>query len=91
MPESTLERAVEARVQLVRRLAAEGRMLGVAWSGGKDSSVALAITLEGYRRARADGEDLWPLTVLHGDTGVENPAIAAHVSEQIQPPRAGWT
>ena len=84
MPESTLERAVEARVQLVRRLAAEGRMLGVAWSGGKDSSVALAITLEGYRRARADGEDLWPLTVLHGDTGVENPAIAAHVSEQIQ-------
>src|SRR5688500_16889859 len=56
----------------------------VAWSGGKDSSIVLSLAVEAWIRARDRGWHPCPLQVIHGDTGVENPAMVAYAEEAIE-------
>ncbi|EGQ60906.1 hypothetical protein GGI1_03336, partial [Acidithiobacillus sp. GGI-221] len=52
------------------------RQFSVAWSGGKDSSVILGLTMQAAQSIITDGADLFaPILVTHGDTLVENPEI----------------
>jgi DNA sulfur modification protein DndC len=65
--------------ETMRRLFEKGYVVCVAWSGGKDSSVVLNLTLTAAAEARAGG--LHPVVLIQCvDTGVENPEIHAHVS-----------
>jgi hypothetical protein len=42
--------------------------LTVAWSGGKDSSVVLGLALQAARELKAEGFEIQPLVVTHGDS-----------------------
>lgn len=48
----------------------------VAWSGGKDSSVLLALTLEAARQAKREGMPLNPIVIMNADTRIENPLVS---------------
>ena len=60
------------------------RQVSVAWSGGKDSSVILGLTLQAAHSLLADGVVLnAPILVTHGDTLVENPEIRGYADGEI--------
>ncbi len=60
------------------------RQVSVAWSGGKDSSVILGLTLQAAQSILTDGADLFaPILVTHGDTMVENPEIRAYADGEM--------
>lgn len=48
-----------------------------AYSGGKDSSVLVALTLEAALRLRATDAVVPPVVIVSSDTGVENPEVSA--------------
>jgi DNA sulfur modification protein DndC len=70
-----------ASLQRVETLLMQGTPLALAWSSGKDSSVLLDLTLTAAIAAKAKGASPYIL-VTHGDTGVENPEIAAFVKTE---------
>lgn len=47
----------------------------LAYSGGKDSSILVALVLTTAREMKERGEAVMPLTIVHSNTGVENPEI----------------
>lgn len=60
------------------------RQVSVAWSGGKDSSVILGLTIQAAQSLLTAGVDLnAPILVTHGDTLVENPEIRAYADDEI--------
>ena len=60
------------------------RQVSVAWSGGKDSSVILGLTIQAAQSLLADGTALKaPILVTHGDTLIENPEICAYADGEI--------
>ena len=60
------------------------RQVSVAWSGGKDSSVILGLTIQAAQSLLADGTVLKaPILVTHGDTLVENPEIRAYADGEM--------
>jgi DNA sulfur modification protein DndC len=69
--EQKAERAIEA----IMRLLEERHPLSVAYSGGKDSSVMMSLTLEAARRCKESGMDVPPILVTHARTGIDNPAM----------------
>lgn len=58
-----------------------GTPVSVAWSGGKDSSVLLDLTLAAAVAAKEQGAEPY-LLITNGDTGVENAEIAAYVEKE---------
>lgn len=70
-------------LQRVETLFLQGTPLAISWSGGKDSSVLLDLTLTSAISAKEKGASPYIL-VTHGDTGVENPEIAAYVKTEAR-------
>ncbi|HBP1602256.1 TPA: phosphoadenosine phosphosulfate reductase family protein [Pseudomonas aeruginosa] len=82
--ELTLTEKVAIAVEAVKAQILAGRHPSVAWSGGKDSSVTLAITLMAYRELMAAGVSVPTLHVCHSDTKIENPVVKAYNSLMIK-------
>lgn len=82
--ELTLIEKVAIAVEAVKAQILAGRHCSVAWSGGKDSSVTLAITLMAYRELMAAGVSVPTLHVCHSDTKIENPVVKAYNSLMIK-------
>ena len=55
----------------------EHEILAVGYSGGKDSSTVLILTLMAALKVRARGGIPGPIFVLSGDTEIENPAVSS--------------
>lgn len=53
-----------------------GHPIIVAYSGGKDSTVVLALTLDTARTLKEHGYKVPPIVVTHGNTGIENPTVS---------------
>lgn len=81
-------RKLEAAKALFERSYAAGTAVSFAFSSGKDSSAALGLGLAVAARRRAGGARVPPLYVLHGDTGIENPEVAAHALNELAKVRA---
>lgn len=71
---SKLERAWRTVKDLVER----DTVVSVAWSGGKDSTVALILSLLAFEDAQRPGVAGVPLVVTTADTGIENPVVYAY-------------
>ena len=84
LPEQPVEEKVRNATEAVKRQIIAGRHLTVAWSGGKDSSVTLAITLQAMRELVSEGRQVPMLHVLHADTLMENPVVVAYNQRQIR-------
>lgn len=69
--------AIKAQVRI-------GRHPVVAWSGGKDSSVTLALAFAAFRELIAEGVTVPTLHIIHSDTLIENPVVAAYNKRQIK-------
>jgi 3'-phosphoadenosine 5'-phosphosulfate sulfotransferase (PAPS reductase)/FAD synthetase len=69
-------------VARVQQLFRKGHPCAVSWSGGKDSSAILAITLEAARVAKAAGLSPY-VVVTHSDTLIENPEIINFVHREM--------
>lgn len=76
--ELSLEEKVAQAVRAIKAQVLAGRHLSVAWSGGKDSSVMLAIALMAMRELIAEGIQVPTLNVCHSDTKIENPVVATY-------------
>ncbi|MNR71914.1 hypothetical protein D3C71_25930 [compost metagenome] len=61
----------------VQRLLLSAHPLLVSYSGGKDSTVLLALVLLAAALHRRAGHAVPPIIVTHGDTGIENPSVSA--------------
>ena len=73
---------VEAKAAIKRELA-RGSHLVVAYSGGKDSSCTLALTLWAAQEWVQEGNPVPTIHVAHSDTRVENPLIHAYNQRQL--------
>jgi 3'-phosphoadenosine 5'-phosphosulfate sulfotransferase (PAPS reductase)/FAD synthetase len=73
----------ERVVRTIRGLLEADRPLSISWSGGKDSSAVLNLALVAAAEARADGVAVPPFIITHGDTGIENPEIAAYARAEL--------
>lgn len=62
----------------IRRLVEQDSVVSVAWSGGKDSTAALILSLIAYEDAMVPGRAGPPLAVTTADTGIENPVVHAY-------------
>ena len=67
----------------ITNLLKQGTPLVYAWSGGKDSSVALDIGLKAAKDFKASGGIVPPFAVIHGNTLLENPEIDRFAREEI--------
>ena len=56
----------------------------VSWSSGKDSSVVLGLVMQAAASLKRAGVPVRPITVMHGDTTVENPEIRAYADKEIR-------
>lgn len=61
-----------------------GKTLVVACSFGKDSSVALYLTLEALKQAKSEGIQHPTAFLMHSDTGIENPEIEMYAKGEIK-------
>lgn len=76
-------REMEAEMVL-RGLLAAGTPLFVAFSAGKDSTSALALTLNAAVALKRTGATVPPIIVTHGDTGIENPSVSALAHHEME-------
>lgn len=67
----------------VKALLLSGYPVNCAFSSGKDSSAALNLLLQAARKLRECGTALPPIVVSHGDTQVENPAMATLARQEM--------
>lgn len=70
-------------LEAVKNVLRAGRRLIIAYSGGKDSTTILLIALNAARDLAAEGVSFPPVLITHGDTGVENPLVAALVRQEL--------
>lgn len=73
---------------LLRHLLQRGTPAALAWSAGKDSSVAANLVLTSAAALRRAGHPIAPIVVLHADTGVENPEVWQHARSELNKMRA---
>ena len=73
---------IEVAKERIRKAFKEYGRLGLAWSGGKDSTTLLVLALEVLRETKGE------LAVLHNDTLVENPIIREHCDRVLEELRA---
>ncbi|MBK1667379.1 hypothetical protein CKO28_04965 [Rhodovibrio sodomensis] len=71
----------EQAIDEIARALARGELVAAAFSGGKDSSVVLGLALQAWTRVRDEGTAPYPLIVVSGNTGIENPAVHAALLE----------
>jgi len=76
--------AHEVALGRIQRVLVGGRPVICAYSGGKDSSVLVALALEAASRLRAAGEVAPPVVIVTSDTGVENPAVSALRDDEMR-------
>lgn len=78
-----IEQLAERAINLIRTVAAKGHPLVAAWSGGKDSSTVLNLSLVALKQLVDSGAAAPQLIVLHADTLVENPEMAAYAYSEM--------
>lgn len=78
--EEMLDRAVQAILQLMR----DGHPVSPAYSGGKDSSLVCALTLQAAVLAKEEGIDPLLIHVVTSDTLVESPEVARHYRSELR-------
>jgi DNA sulfur modification protein DndC len=71
-------------MQVIRGLLVSGHPLLVAYSGGKDSTVVLALALNAARALKEAGHEVPAVIVTHGNTGIENPSVSALAEHEMQ-------
>jgi DNA sulfur modification protein DndC len=69
---------------VLRGLLERGSPLLVGYSGGKDSTIALALTLNAALDLKRSGGVVPPILVTHGDTGIENPTVSALAMAEME-------
>ncbi|WP_417546473.1 phosphoadenosine phosphosulfate reductase family protein [Marinobacter sp.] len=85
---SGLDLLIEEAKKAIKRELALGSHLVVAYSGGKDSSCTLALTIWAAHEWVAEGNPVPTIHVVHSDTRVENPLIHAYNQRQLAKIRA---
>lgn len=70
--------------EMVRDLIERDVPVSFAWSGGKDSSVALAIGVVAYRDVIKSGRRALPLIAVTADTAIENPVVHAYWRQMLE-------
>ena len=75
-------REMDAQTVLQNLLRA-GHPCLVAYSGGKDSTIALSLTLNAAVAAKEAGDVVPPIIVTHGNTGIENPTVSALAHHEL--------
>ncbi|HCF2991469.1 phosphoadenosine phosphosulfate reductase family protein [Pseudomonas aeruginosa] len=80
----TLSEKVALAIKAIKAQVLAGRHLSCAFSGGKDSSVTLAITLMAMRELIDEGVTVPTLNVCHSDTKIESPVVKAYNTLMIQ-------
>lgn len=83
-----IEQLRDRAIDVFRGLFRAGEICHVAFSGGKDSSVALNLCLEAALAHRRAGETVPPILVLHVDTRLDNPSVRAHCDRMLAQLRA---
>lgn len=78
----SIEDRIAQAIQSILRLFISGQPVVVAFSGGKDSSVVAALTLDAALQAKELGASPF-VVVTTGDTDVENPEIALHYRAEL--------
>jgi 3'-phosphoadenosine 5'-phosphosulfate sulfotransferase (PAPS reductase)/FAD synthetase len=78
------DQKVERAIEGISKLIIDGRPLSVAYSGGKDSSVMMSLTLEAARRCKEAGHEIPPILVTHARTGIDNPAMDMVAQAEIE-------
>lgn len=73
---------ISAAVESLKR-ALVAQQVTVSWSGGKDSSVSLGLTLQASVALKRAGVHMHAIVVTHGDTTVENPEVRAYADSEI--------
>jgi len=79
-----LDEKVAIAITAIKAQVLAGRHLAVAWSGGKDSSVTLAITLLAVRELMSEGVQVPTVHVVHSNTLMENPVVESYNERQIE-------
>lgn len=82
--ERSFAEKVATAISAIKAQVLAGRHPVVAWSGGKDSSVTLALTFAAFRELIAEGFTVPTLHIIHSDTLIENPVVAAYNKRQIK-------
>ena len=78
----SIEDRIAQAIQSILRLFISGQPVVVAFSGGKDSSVVAALTLDAALQAKELGASPF-VVVTTGDTDVENPEVALHYRAEL--------
>jgi 3'-phosphoadenosine 5'-phosphosulfate sulfotransferase (PAPS reductase)/FAD synthetase len=85
----TLDEKVRAAIEAIKaQVVVHGRVLVVAWSGGKDSSTLLNLTFQALRELKAEGQQIPALYVVHSRTLMDNPVLDAFNRDQIRQMKA---
>ncbi|MEM5883098.1 MAG: phosphoadenosine phosphosulfate reductase family protein, partial [Candidatus Aenigmatarchaeota archaeon] len=74
----TMENSIKIAKERIKQAFSHYQKLGLAWSGGKDSTTLLVLTLEALKESKGE------LHVVHNDTLIENPIIRAHCDRVLQ-------
>lgn len=77
------DQKVDRALGAIDQVMEAGHPLAVAYSGGKDSSVMLALVVEAARRRKEAGLPVPRILVTHANTGIENPAMHLVVMSEI--------
>lgn len=80
---SMTEKVADALAAIKAQVLA-GRTPVCAYSGGKDSSLMLSLTFTALSELREAGHQIPTLHVVHSDTLIENPVVAAYNKRQIK-------
>ncbi|MBC8739789.1 phosphoadenosine phosphosulfate reductase family protein [Paraburkholderia sp. UCT31] len=75
MQEETLDEKIGRAVKAIRTLFQQSLAVSISFSGGKDSSALMHLTMEAAIASQAAGEAPH-VVVFSSDTGVENPEVA---------------
>lgn len=78
---------VEAATRAITEILRKGYRPILAFSGGKDSTCIMLLTLDAARKMRERGEGVPDILVTHGDTGIENPTVALLVRNELRKAR----
>lgn len=82
--EVTLNEKVAIAIAAIKAQVHAGRHCCVGYSGGKDSSVTLALALRAMRELIDEGVQVPTLQVVHANTLMENPAVVAYNERQLE-------
>lgn len=69
--------------RIIKTLLAQGQPVSVSFSAGKDSSTVLNLVLAMASEMSECGQAVPPIIVMHADTGIENPEVAAYAAAEM--------